>query len=251
MSPLTLGLGGAALVAMRVTGLVLIAPVFSARTIPGAVRVGLVLALTVLLLPHARPQEAGPGAMAAELLLGVVIGLGAAVVVAAAEFAGDLLATQIGLSGASTLDPLNQSTMPVLGQFTQLFMVMILLAMDGHLLMLRALAGSFDVVQAGAGVDLQAGLPAVLGVGSVLFARGLQFAAPVIAAVTIGNAGLGILARAVPQLNVLMVAFPIQIAIGLTTLALALPFIATAQLGWATSFDSWVGAALVALSGGH
>ena len=245
-----MGLGGAALVAMRITGLVLIAPVFSGRTVPGPVKVGLVLLFTVLLLPHARPVEAGIGEMAAELLVGVVIGLGAAVLVAAAEFAGDLLATEIGLSGATTLDPLNQTSMPVLGQFNQLFMVMIILAMNGHILMLQAVVGSFDVIAPGAGVEL-AGLPGVVGVGTVLFARGLQFAAPVVAAVTVVNVGLGILARTVPQLNVLMVAFPIQIAVGLATLGLALPFIATAQGDWPTAYGAWLEAALAGLAGGR
>jgi flagellar biosynthesis protein FliR len=240
VTALELGLGGAALVAMRITGLMLIAPVFSTRAVPAPIKVGLVLVLTVLLVPRAGPAEVGLAAMAGELLVGVVIGLGAAVLVAAAEFAGDLLATQVGLSGASTLDPLNQVTLPVLGQFTQLFMVMIILSADGHLLMLHVLTESFHLIPAGSGLDLETGLPRVVGVGTILFARGLQFAAPVVAAVTLTNVGMGILARTVPQLNVLMVVFPVQIAIGLSTLGLALPFIAAGQADWANGYVSWV-----------
>lgn len=250
MNALTLGLGGAALVAMRVTGLFLIAPVFSSRAVPGPVRVGLILALTVLLVPSVRPAEASIAAMAGELVVGVVIGLGAAVVVAAAEFAGDLLAVETGLSGASTLDVMNQTSLPVLGQFTQLFMVMLLLAMDGHLIMIDALRGSFTVIPAGAGVDLEAGLLGVVGAGSIVFARGLQFAAPVVAAITLANVGLGILARTVPQLNVLMMAFPIQIALGLATLGLTLPYIAVGQSDWATGYMGWLEQALAGLKGG-
>lgn len=251
MTGLEMGLGGAALVAMRISGLVLIAPLFSSRTIPAPIKIGIILALTVLLLPTAGPAQAGLGSMAGELLVGVVIGLGAAVLVAAAEFAGDLLATQTGLSGASTLDPLNQSTLPVLGQFTQLFMLMLILAADGHHLMLQALSESFHVIALGSGVDLQSGLPGVLGVGTVLFARGLQFASPVIAAIVLTNVGLGILARTVPQLNVLMVAFPVQIAVGLTTLGLALPFIAAGQADWPSGYVSWVRSALDGLAVGR
>jgi flagellar biosynthetic protein FliR len=241
----------AVLVAMRVTGLMLIAPVFSSRTVPASVRVGLTLALTVVVTGalNASGVAISVAGLASEMLVGVVIGLGAAILVSAAEFAGDLLATEIGLSGASTLDPLNQSTMPVLGQFTQLFMVMLLLGMDGHLVMLGALRESFGLVPLGGGLDLEAGLPGVVGVGSVLFARGLQFAAPVVAAVTLSNVGLGVLARTVPQLNVLMVAFPIQIAVGLATLGLAIPYIAAGQSDWPTSYAAWLDSALTGLRG--
>lgn len=251
MNALSLTLGGAALVAMRVTGLMLIAPVFSSRAVPGTVRVGLILLFTTLLVPHIRPGEPSIGALVGELVVGVVIGLGAAVLVAAAEFAGDLLAVQIGLSGASTLDVMNQTSMPVLGQFTQLFMVMLLIALDGHVLMIEAVRQSFGAIPAGAGIALDGGLPMVVAAGTEVFARGLQFAAPVIAAITLANVGLGILARTVPQLNVLMMAFPIQIALGLAMLGLTLPYIAAGQSDWAVGYAGWVQAALDSLTGGR
>lgn len=251
MNALSAGLGGAALVALRVTGLMLIAPMFSSRAVPGPIRVGLILALTLFLAPAIAPAEPSIPALASELVVGVVIGIGAALVVAGAEFAGDLLAVEIGLSGASTMDVMNQSSMPVLGQFTQLFMVMVLLAMDGHLIMIDALRESFTAIPAGAAIDLESGMPGVVAAGSIVFARGLQFAAPVVAAVTLANVALGILARTVPQLNVLMMAFPIQIMLGLTTLAVALPYIAVGQAGWGTGYLGWLEGALSALRGGR
>lgn len=251
MNVLSAGLGGAALVALRVTGLMLIAPLFSSRAVPGPIRVGLILALTLFLAPAIAPAEPSIAALASELVVGVVIGIGAALVVAAAEFAGDLLAVEIGLSGASTMDVMNQTSMPVLGQFTQLFMVMLLLGMDGHLIMIDALRESFAAIPAGGAIDLESGMPGVVGAGSIVFARGLQFAAPVVAAVTLANVALGILARTVPQLNVLMMAFPIQIMLGLTTLALALPYIAVGQAEWGTGYLGWLEGALAALRGGR
>lgn len=250
MSGLTAGLVGVALVAMRVTGLILVAPVFSSRAIPATVRVGLTLVLTVFLFQGVSPTDISVAALAGELVVGVVIGLGAALVVAAAEFAGDLLAVEIGLSGASTLDVLNQTTMPVLGQATQLFMVMLLLGMDGQVIMIDALRQSFAVIPAGSGLTMDASLPAVVSAGTLVFARGVQFAAPVVAAVALANVGLGIVARTVPQLNVLMMAFPIQIALGLATLGLSLPYIAVGQSNWAGSYLAWVDAALGAMTGG-
>jgi flagellar biosynthetic protein FliR len=68
--------------------------------------------------------------------------------------------------------------------------------------------------------------------GSVLFGLGLQFAAPVIATVLVANTALAILGRAAPSLNVLSVAFPIQIGIGLVALAGSIPFIGAFYHGW-------------------
>src|SRR5574338_608877 len=95
-----------ALFGARVSGLVLVAPVFSARTVPVMVRTALVVVLTVLLQPVAMshltmPPALTPAAFLSETLVGFAIGMGAAIIVGAAEAAGELLAVQIGLSGAA------------------------------------------------------------------------------------------------------------------------------------------------------
>jgi flagellar biosynthetic protein FliR len=230
------------LFASRVGGLLLIAPVFSARTIPMAVRTGLLLVLTMLLQPvalvDARATGITPAAILGETLIGFAIGLGAAIIVGAAEAAGDLMAIQIGLSGAAIFDPLNAVQTPVLGQFAQLFAITLLLVLDAHLVMLDALAESVRAVPVGSALDLHAGVGAMTSLLGTLFALGLRFAAPVIAAVLVGNVALAILTRAAPTLNVLSVAFPIQIGLGLFALAAALGAIATYFTGWTSTYES-------------
>ena len=78
----------------------------------------------------------------------------------------------------------------------------------------------------GSPLNLEEGVPATITLLGTQFVLGLRFAAPVVAAMMIGNASLGVMAKTVPQLNVLMMAFPLQIAIGLFTLGLSLPLIA-------------------------
>ena len=70
---------------------------------------------------------------------------------------------------------------------------------------------------------------------------GLRIAAPVVAAMTVANAALGILARTVPQLNVLMVAFPLQIGVGLLVLAVVLPLMAAGLSDWPDLYGDMVG----------
>jgi flagellar biosynthetic protein FliR len=165
------------------------------------VRTGLLLLLTLLLAPAAvaaaRPGlpalAVTPAAFAAESLVGFSVGFGAAVLVGAVETAGDLMSTTVGLSGASLLDPLNGASSTVLAQFAQMFAVTVLLGAGGHVVMIEALAETVRVVPLGAPVDAEAGLAALVAGGAALFALGLKFAAPVVAATMIGNVALAVL----------------------------------------------------------
>jgi flagellar biosynthetic protein FliR len=241
--------GTTALLAARIGGVLLIAPVFSGRPVPHMLRAALLVLLTALLLPavlagSGSPAAGGvapivtPAALAVETVVGFAIGLGAAVVVGAAEVAGDLLAIHMGLSGATMLDPMTSQSAPMLGQFTRWFAVALLLALNGHLLMIEALAATLEVIPVGGDAAVAQGAWAMAQLGGSLFELGLRMAAPVTAAVLIANVALGILARTVPQMNVLMVAFPVQIGIGLFTLGVALPLIGTLMLAWPANYDS-------------
>lgn len=234
-----------ALCSARIGGLMLIAPVFSARTVPVMVRTAIMVVFTFLLLPVSNPA---PGvaitaaSLLGELFVGFALGLGAALFLAAAELAGDIIAFQSGLSGASTLDPINQTNVATLGQFMNITALALVLGLNGHVVMIEALAYSLDVVPLGQGVAWQEGSRALIALCSDLFLTGVRLAAPVILAVLISNLALGVLARATPKLNVFVLAYPLQIAVGLFTLGVSLPFIFALFAGWdglyrATSFE--------------
>lgn len=242
-----------ALLVLRLTGLLWLAPLFSGRAIPGGIRTAVLVALALLMWPSA---VAAPGAEAArvtaagilsELGVGLTLGLGAAIFVGAAEAAGDTLAVQMGLSGANVVDPMSQTQLPVLGQLLGLFATALILSTGGHLVMLGALHRSLEILPPGQPIALDAGAMAVVGLGGSLLALGLRLAAPVVAAMMMGNVALGILARTVPQLNVLMVAFPVQIALGLVVLASTLPVMAAMFAGWPGEYEALAGGLLRAL----
>jgi flagellar biosynthetic protein FliR len=246
----------AVLVLARVGAVVLIAPVFSSRTIPMMVRTAIVLALTALLQPaaraHAGPAVAvTPATVVTELAIGFTIGAGAAILVAAAEVAGDLVSIQLGLSGEVLLDPISGAADATLGQFISLFVVTLLFVTNAHHLVLEALASSFASLPAGHAAHLGAGLSSLAAEGTTMFALGLRFAAPVVTVALIGTAALAVLARAVPQLNVLSIAFPLQIGLGLFVLAAALPFLATEVVSWRDNYQSMTAGLLGAFGAAH
>ncbi len=233
-----------ALLGMRVGGLLLIAPALSGRPVPVMVRAGVLVLLTILLVPAGAAAAGGavprvtPATLVCETLIGMALGLGAAVFVGAAETAGDLISVQMGLSGAAVLDPVTQQSAPALAGFSRLFAVALLFAVGGHLAMVGALASSVAVLPVGAEIEGANGLRAMVALGSDLFVLGLRFAAPVAAALLVSNVALGILARTMPQLNALMVAFPVQIGLGLFTLGVALPYIAAPFASWPLSYEA-------------
>lgn len=238
-------MGLAALVGMRVTGVVWTAPMFSARTIPFTLKTAVLVLLTVVMMPAAMAGAPGgavvnPVTVIGELVVGMILGLSAGIFIGAAESAGDMMAVQMGLSGANVLDPLSATHMPIMGQFMGLFALTIILAAGGHTVILESLAGSLQAAPPGAPLDLTAGARAFVELGATLFLLGLRFAAPVVAAMMVGNAVLGILARTVPQMNVLMMSFPLQIAIGLFTLAAAVPLMAQFLGGFDTQYEEVV-----------
>lgn len=223
--------------ACRVGGLVLVAPMFSSKMVPMPVRTAVLLVLALVLQPAAQATAlAGaaitPGTFLTETLIGFALGFGAALLVAAAELAADLMSQAIGLSGAAVMDPIGGHQTSVIGQAFALLAATLLLASGGHFIMLEAVAQSFARVPVGAALNATAGLRVLAQDGGIMFALGLQIAAPVIAAALVANVGIGILSRAVPQLNLMNIAFPVQISIGLLTLAASLPFLGLVASGW-------------------
>jgi flagellar biosynthetic protein FliR len=236
------------LTATRVTGLLIVAPSLSSAIVPHRVRAGLVILLTILLAPGALAARGQPhitaAALASELLIGFALGFGASVLVGAAEQAGDAMAVQTGLSGIAILDPMAAEPLPVVGSFLRLFAMTLLLTLNLHTVMISTLADSLRAVPLGTAPALANGIHEMLSLGSTMFALGVRFAAPVIAVILIVNVALAVMGRAAPQLNVLSVAFPIQIAVGLFALAAALPAMAAFFGGWDSVYHGMVSRAV-------
>ena len=233
----------------RVTGLMLIAPSLSSASVPMRVRAGLVVVLTLLVAPVAFAAQRAPQltaqAFASEILIGFAIGFGAAILVGAAEQAGDAMAVQMGLSGMAILDPTAAEPVPVVGSFLRLFAITLLLSLNLHAVMVGTLGESLRAVTLGSAPELANGIDQILKLCVTMFALGVRFAAPVVAVILIVNVSLAVLGRAAPQLNVLSVAFPIQILAGLAALAAAVPAMAYFFGGWDSAYHGLVSRAVM------
>jgi flagellar biosynthetic protein FliR len=215
----------------RILALVSTDPVFGNGVIPARVKIGMALLLTVLVAPTLGPPPAvAPGSAAGLLILmqqvviGVAMGLAMRVVFIAVEMAGHMIGLQMGLGFATFFDPQNSAQVPVVAQFLGLFAILVFLAIDGHLMVIAALVGSFHTLPIGAQPLSPEAWRNLAGWGAEIFSAGLLLSLPVIAALLIANLALGIMTRAAPQLNIFAVGFPVTLMVGFVVLYLSVPF---------------------------
>jgi len=213
----------------RILALMAAAPMFAHRSVPRRVRIGLALLLTLLVAPALPAYEPvspfsaeGVLLVVQQVLVGGALGLAVHVAFAAVGLAGDMVGLQMGLSFAAFVDPVNSEQSPIIGSFLTMTLMLVFLAINGHLLIIAALVDSFTTVP-----------PTITGVrwvdawriaetGASLFAQGLTVALPVIGAMLLTNLAFGILTRTAPQLNLFAVGFPVTLIVGLLVLLLGL-----------------------------
>ncbi|MBP1724609.1 MAG: flagellar biosynthetic protein FliR [Deltaproteobacteria bacterium] len=221
------------LILMRVSPILFMMPVFSSRSLPNLLKAGLTLTVSLILLPlvqldprllPSEPIQFG-FLMAAELMIGLILGLSVKIIFTGIQMSGELAGFQMGLSLASVMDPQSEVNAPILSQFLYLVSLVVFLAVDGHHWFFRALYQSFLLLAPGE-IHLQEGLYRhFLGLLTSLFVVAIKIAAPVMAVLIFTQIGLGILAKAVPQINILITSFPLTLGIGLLFLALSIELI--------------------------
>jgi flagellar biosynthetic protein FliR len=240
-----------ALITARVGGLMLTAPGWSGTTLPAMVRTALTVVLAIVLLPAAPVATLSDHVldmslpMAGEIAIGVVIGLAAAVLVQAVGLAGEVISMQMGLSIAPALAPVPEMQVVGLGQISTLLAILIYLSLGGHLMLLHALASSLRTLPPGGGIVYTAGGPAATALAGQLFSCAASAAGPVMVTLLLTNIALAILSRAVPQMNAMMVSFPITIGVGLLMFAVSLPNVSSVVARWVQELPRGVDGLLV------
>jgi len=215
---------------VRISAALMAAPLFSHRAIPRQLRLGVALVLAALLMPW-QPTLQGINPLsvqgilltANELLLGICLGFMLQLVFEAVLFAGQFIATGMGLGFASVIDQQQGISVAVVGQFYMLVTMLLFLAMNGHLAFIQLIADSFAVWPVGAAV-VQPDTFAVLfnAIGGML-RNALGIALPAVVALLVVQIAMGVMSRAAPTLNLFAVGFPVTLILGLIVLERTLP----------------------------
>lgn len=238
-----------ALALARAAGLAWSAPVLAAPGLGARPRLLLAALLAAVLAPTAGGAAAAgltwPAvglACLGEAVVGAALGWSAALVVAGARQAGELVGWQAGFAPAALFDPESGDEMTALGHLYGLVALGVFLALDGPLALVRALVESYRVVPAG---ELFAAGSAGEGLSALAFARvgqalalALRAAAPAALALALAGVALGLLGRAAPSLQLVTLAVPVRAALGLLLVLLSL---ATLAATFAAAWSAWPG----------
>jgi flagellar biosynthetic protein FliR len=209
-------------------------PVFGYTTVPMQVKAGLgfILALAVaptatMTLPAAVTGVAPmAGAAMMEAIVGLAIGSATILMLIGAEFAGTLIGLQMGFSMLNVMDPQQEQEISLIGRLEYLLALAIFITLDGHHMLISALAGSYSVIPLGGG-QIGAQTPMMFGrLTADVFIVGVKLAAPVLSILLMVEVAVAFIARAMPQMNVFVEAFALKIAVGLISMAVTWPLFA-------------------------
>ena len=218
---------------VRILALVSTAPVLGDPSVPRRVKVAAAVLLALALAPPVGAaagvpivSAAGIWIVAQQVLIGVALGFSMRLVFAAVQAAGEYIGLQMGLSFASFFDRSSGGSTVVVSRLLYMLAVLIFLGIDGHLLVIAALANSFEAVPiANAPLAAAAWMLLVRSAGEI-FVSGLMLALPLVTALLILNLAMGILNRASPQFSIFAVGFPLTLLSGIAMLYLLLPQLA-------------------------
>lgn len=211
----------------RVSGFILFNPLLGRTNIPAAFRAGMVLVLSWFVMGVSTQQVDVPGSipelglrLLLELGLGFLLGMAVNFFFYIPQLAGDMVDTQMGMTMNQIYDSGSQSNMSVTGTLINTLMILLFFAGGGHHTLLRIMLTSGEIVGYG-GVSIGNGvtnLALELFIECTLLA--VKLAMPVLAAELIGQLGMGVLMKVIPQINVFSINIELKVLIGLFLLLL-------------------------------
>jgi len=216
---------------LRISAMIITIPILGDITVPARVKGGLALLITFLVFPFVQTVSWRLSSdifsliyrMIGEIMIGVMVGFAGRLIFDGIQLAGQLIGFQMGFSIVNVIDPVNNEQVSIISQFQYLIAMLIFLVMNGHHIFLYAIVESFRILPP-LGFHFSGELMQLV----LVFVRNMlevaiKTGAPIIAVLLFMSVGMGLVARTVPQINIFIVGFPLQIAIGLIGLGVTLP----------------------------
>ncbi len=223
-----------ALVMLRMAAFVFSAPLLSSTNVPIPLKVMFAVLLSVVLVPAANVITTNLVVASENIILlalrevfiGLFLGFLMRMFFFTINIAGELISISMGLASAQVFNPALGTQTNVMEQIKSIVATLLFLGFNGHHFFLMGMAQSLDLLPIGiAGFNPNAFASASVA-AETAFVLGLKMAAPVVVAVFIANLSMGVLGRAVPQINVLVTSLTVTISVGVVVMILAMPLFA-------------------------
>ncbi len=220
------------LIAIRISGLFVTAPVLSSDNVPRVVRVYMTIICSLILfsvLPETKiplnQLDAGDFFLLTlkELMIGLLLGVVPRIMFAAVDFAGTVVGFQMGLSIANVVDPQTDVQVSIIASFEGLLALLLFVVLDGHHIFFEVITVSYQEIPIGGFLFTPNKIDFLLRIMGDLVIIGLKLGAPLIVSLLLANVIMGFMARSIPQMNVFIVGFPFTIGLGLLLLIFGMP----------------------------
>ncbi|MGB0663623.1 MAG: flagellar biosynthetic protein FliR [Pontibacterium sp.] len=205
----------------RVASFFMVVPMIGSQLVPMRIRLGVAIIVAILIAPLV-PVTVNFEALSLQMvtviveqiLIGTLMGFVIQVLFQVFVLGAQIIAMQMGLGFASMSDPANGVSVAMLGQFYLMMVMLLFLAMDGHLVMIEVMARSFFIIPVGNSLALDS-LWRISLAGTWLFSSAMLMALPAVTGLLIINFAFGVMTRAAPQLNIFAIGFPFTMVMGL------------------------------------
>ena len=215
----------------RTSGLFMLSPFFGSMNIPTQIKAACAVSFAIVLYPVIHTPVDIPAdvwnyaiMLCEEILIGWLIGFVGACALSAINMAGKVMDMQVGYAVVNVMDPTSGQQIALIGSFMYNLAILIMLVVNGHHMIITALAESFNIVPlatAAYNVELSS---LIVDVTSEIFLTGMKIAMPVTFAILMINVGMGILARTMPQMNIFVIGIPLHLFLGTGVLLMLMPF---------------------------
>ncbi len=219
-------------VLFRVAAFILFAPILGSRQFPVLAKIGFILLLSLTVYPLVKPLLPEPPRgmfeltmyLTIELLIGLAIAFASRLIFTAVQIGGTMVDFQMGFGVVNVIDPQTETQVSVTAQFQNIFAILIYLSVNAHHTTILAVVESFQLINIQAFHFDGTAMNIVVKLFIDTFIVGIKIASPIMAILFFISVGLGLVARTVPQMNVFIVGFPLQIGAGLFMIGLSMSF---------------------------
>ena len=210
------------LIFMRMSGFLLFNPLLGRSNLPAMVKTGMALVLSILVFGTAGTGVPQPDTLVElafrlllELGIGLVLGFVMRVVFSVVQIGGEVIDTQMGMTMAQIYDASSQANLSVTASLLNILLILDCFAENGHYTLMRLLTTSGELVPYGAAALGDGVYAYVIELFLACMLLAVKLAMPILAAELLGEVGMGVLMKAIPQINAFVINIELKVIIGL------------------------------------
>ncbi|MEW6621067.1 MAG: flagellar biosynthetic protein FliR [bacterium] len=223
------------LVLARISGIFVMAPFWGSVNILPRIKAGLALFISLTMFGIVRnhinlvPNDLLTYSLLvfSEVAVGLIIGFMATLVISAFQISGELYSVPMGFGIVNTIDPLSQIEQPIIGQIIGLFALLIFLCFGGHLMMLITICKSYEIVPVLKLDDCSMIVKTIITTFAGMFLTAVKISMPVMGVVFLATLAMGLLSKASPMMNIMVLGWAVTIVVGILSLIFLFPLLST------------------------